>query len=386
MTKSSLFIGGCILVGSAIIGFSIWSSRTGLTPEPDQRSPSPSSETARVDPQAARKNGSGAPATDQHTGKPAEKDPVTPQASQQNTGTLDIALEVGFPQRGEPGWRPIPPHTGGVNDPGSFLWAQGWFYVNRVLVGKLPIRKEVALRAGEYEVCVFFHSIWTVQEAFHTYSGKARIDAGKKTSIATQDLTSTVASPKVEFDKTHPPQWFVNLTSKDRPDNRPLWIWGSENEKLKSKLDKTAAEFLEKQRAFNDSEEMKAFESPAWTTSNPGVMLIRLPESLGGRREVDAEQLRLFKNWLVWLHYERLGCSRWYRADFTLAQGPLVLDIDPQAAQKRAQESRRLKDFERYAELLKELDHSYAKRRRYIEQAIDDLVEELDLRTKSKAR
>jgi hypothetical protein len=282
-------------------------------------------------------------ATPSPTPATAQVTPPTPQTetpqqltTEELVGTLDI--DAGPP--------PTQNYLGGPEP------EVGWVFINGGLLGKMPFRQQRLLVPGTYEIrAVLAHDsaygvkYWTISWP------RVKVERGKAESIKTQQvidrwLTGGWREDGVEFDESPTPQMQPASFALDGNSARRLEeAWDDLERKWKSYL---------------DSDDWKAVAAAAdhlrlSPPSRPRVW-IELPDSLGGAREFDAEQLRLLAKQLA----PDLG--GWASpAIFIPTDSPLTED-----------ERRRLRA------MVERLTERNREQRRYVEGVFKDMIAALD--------
>jgi hypothetical protein len=280
MTKGSIFIGGCILVGSALIGVSIWfANRPG-----PERAPSHAPRDENAGPR--REATPDTPPTKTRTLVSKNRPTTSPK---EQKGTLAFSL-------------------GQISSKG-----QGWLFIKGRLRSTFefdrllqPVHKTFLLTPGEQEVR------WLLLLPDHDYlfavSAKVIITRNE-THHLSNGLTGDFANrmglapgePPRKLDSGALVLWQCRApVMKQRT---AFWAVASTDADMDALFRRTSAEVTREWHKLQNSKRWRPLVTAAerFRTAPPTKrrVWLHLPDELGGSREVDAGQLRWLRNWLL---------------------------------------------------------------------------------------
>jgi hypothetical protein len=191
---------------------------------------------------------------------------------------------------------------------------RGWFFINGQLRGRLPMREHVTFAPGDYEVRLVIARTDPEACLLLSCSRRFHVVPGYVSDAALHIEDESIASAESRDG------WSIQHEGDVKPEiiayaeGTPPARYGEDKSRLRND--------------FLDSEEWKAVTSARIGQDSKNRVWMNLPEHLGGAREVDAEQLRVIGNWLL------------YRFDMTVGQeGSVWLGSDPWAQEfKRLQQ------------------------------------------------
>jgi hypothetical protein len=180
---------------------------------------------------------------------------------------------------------------------------RGWFFMNGELRGRLPMREHVTLTPGDYEVRLVIARtdpeaclLISCSQQFHVAPGSAT-----EAALHIEDESVGLAENR--------DGWSIQHEGDLKPEI-VAYVQGTPPSRYGEDKSRLWNEFL-------DCEEWKAVTSARISEGTKNQVWMSLPQHLGGPREVDAEQLRVIGNWLL------------YRFDMTVGQeGSIWLESD----------------------------------------------------------
>jgi hypothetical protein len=191
---------------------------------------------------------------------------------------------------------------------------QGWLFVNGELSGRLPMRERRTLAPSDYDLRLVI--------APADLEGCRLISCTQRFHIApacVSDASLHIKDDSIAFAERRD-GWTIQHEDEVKRDF-VVYVKGTPPARYGEDKSRLWNEFL-------DSEEWKAVANARIGQASKNRVWMNLPEHLGGPREVDANQLRMIGNWLL------------YRFDMTVGQeGSVWLGSDPWAQEfKRLQQ------------------------------------------------